>query len=141
MLSLGRVLPMSVPLPVSRDGELTFGADFYVQLYCTSHGIDSTVAFYTVRARQCSGMSEFGLNRYQVAVVNASSIPGRVLLALLADRFGCFNLLIACGLGTAAIVFGLYGIHTLPGILVFSVLSGFFSGGCECMARLAFSPS
>lgn len=33
--------------------------------------------------------------------------------------------------GTAAVLFGMAGIKTVPGTIVFALLYGFFSGGCE----------
>ncbi|ETW76306.1 MFS monocarboxylate transporter [Heterobasidion irregulare TC 32-1] len=84
---------------------------FYVQLFAITHGVDPKIAFYTL------------------AILNASSIPGRVLPNLFVHRYGTYNILLACGLCCGAITFALFGITTVAGIVVFAILSGFFSGG------------
>ncbi|TFY83088.1 hypothetical protein EWM64_g921 [Hericium alpestre] len=85
--------------------------DFYLQLYARTHGIDPTIAFYTQ------------------AIVNASSIPGRIAPHIAIKKFGVWNALIIFGFSSAALIFALFGVHTVAGVLVFSILWGFFSGG------------
>ena len=68
---------------------------------------------------------------HQLAMVNAASIPGRVALNTLTPRFGVFNLVIASGAAYAVVIFGLFGISTTAGVIVFAILYGFCSGACE----------
>ena len=48
-----------------------------------------------------------------------------------ADKFGVLNVLTLVSFGTGAMVFALFGVSTASGVVVFSILYGFFSGGCE----------
>ncbi|KAA1478461.1 MFS general substrate transporter, partial [Dentipellis sp. KUC8613] len=68
---------------------------FYLQLFAILHGINPTFAFYTL------------------AILNGSSIPGRILPNVFANKYGGFNLLIASCVACAALIFGLYGIDAV----------------------------
>ncbi|KAA1479107.1 MFS general substrate transporter [Dentipellis sp. KUC8613] len=83
---------------------------FYLQLFAILHGINPTFAFYTL------------------AILNGSSIPGRILPNIFANKYGGFNLLIASCVACAALIFGLYGIDAVGSTTVFAILYGFFSG-------------
>ncbi|QRV99536.1 transporter MCH4 [Ceratobasidium sp. AG-Ba] len=67
---------------------------FYVQLFAIVHDIDANLAFYSL------------------AILNASSIFGRTIPNLLADKFGISTLLFL----------------SAGALIVFSILYGFFSG-------------
>lgn len=49
---------------------------------------------------------------------------------MLANKLGVFNTLIIAGVSCAAIIFALFGVHAVAGIVVFAIISGFVSGGC-----------
>ncbi|KZT66414.1 MFS general substrate transporter [Daedalea quercina L-15889] len=83
---------------------------FYMQLWVNLHGLSSTLAFYTL------------------AIMNASSIPGRVVLNLLAVRLGMFNVLGPVVLVMGALVFAMFGVTSTGAVVVFAILYGFFSG-------------
>ncbi|KAI0072189.1 MFS general substrate transporter [Panus rudis PR-1116 ss-1] len=84
--------------------------DFYLQLYSILHGVDSTLAFYTL------------------AIMNGASVFGRTLPNLLAQRIGLFNTLIPIAIICGVLIIALLGITSAAGIVVFAVLYGFFSG-------------
>ncbi|KAG8762278.1 hypothetical protein FRC11_010137 [Ceratobasidium sp. 423] len=83
---------------------------FYIQLFAVEHGIDETLAFYSV------------------AILNAASILGRTIPNFIADKVGPFNLLIPCSAISAALIFAMLGIRSPGALIVFSILYGFFSG-------------
>ncbi|VDC07103.1 unnamed protein product [Peniophora sp. CBMAI 1063] len=91
---------------------------FYLQLYAVKHGVDSNIAFYTI------------------AILNAGSIPGRILPNLYARRIGVFNGVIACCFVCSVLLFALFGVTTAAGTIVFSIIYGFFSGAFLSMVTL-----
>lgn len=65
-------------------------------------------------------------------MLNAGSILGRIVPNALADRYGQFNVttpvIFVCG----GLMFAFFGISkSVAAVVVFSVLYGFFSGGCK----------
>lgn len=48
-------------------------------------------------------------------------------------------MMIIISTGTAAVLFGMAGIKTVPGTAVFALLYGFFSGGCKSLGSVRFS--
>ena len=57
-----------------------------------------------------------------------ASIFGRLLPNVLADIIGPFNNYIPACVTAGVLLFGLLGIKTLAGIIVFAILWGFFTG-------------
>jgi len=92
---------------------------FYLQLFTVLHGLPANFAFYTL------------------TIQNAASIPGRTIPNFLADRMGVFNVLIFMTFGTGVLVFALFGVTTVAGVVVFAILYGFFSGAVLSL----FSPA
>ncbi|KAL4808680.1 major facilitator superfamily domain-containing protein [Aspergillus unguis] len=85
---------------------------FYVQSYAIQTGIvDDKLGFYLL------------------SMLNAGSTFGRILPNFLADHTGPLNVLIPAVTVTAILSFVWVGVHTVPGIIVLSVLYGIFSGG------------
>ncbi|KAL0945864.1 hypothetical protein HGRIS_012148 [Hohenbuehelia grisea] len=84
---------------------------FYLQLYAVLHGIDTKLAFYTI------------------TIMNAASLPGRVLPSMLADRFGPLNIMIPMCFVSGILIFAMLGVQTVAATVVFAVLYGIFSGG------------
>ncbi|CUA75712.1 putative transporter MCH4 [Saccharomyces cerevisiae S288c] [Rhizoctonia solani] len=83
---------------------------FYIQLFAVVHGIDETLAFYSL------------------AILNAASIFGRTIPNFIADKLGPFNLLIPCSAISGALIFAMFGIKSSGALIIFSILYGFFSG-------------
>ncbi|CCM00560.1 uncharacterized protein FIBRA_02594 [Fibroporia radiculosa] len=88
---------------------------FYLQLWVNLHGLSPNLAFYTI------------------AILNASSIPGRIILNLLADRFGPLNVLPLVLLTTGSLIFVMFGATNVAGVIIFSILYGFFSGASTAL--------
>ena len=66
--------------------------------------------------------------------INAIGVPGRLIPALLADRyFGAANVFIWIILGAAVSIFCWAGVHTLTGELVWVVVFGFFGAGIQAL--------
>ncbi|KAJ5739415.1 hypothetical protein N7533_012199 [Penicillium manginii] len=72
------------------------------------------------------------LSLYLISIINATSIPGRVLPPYLADKIGHFNVLTICALLTGGsmlvlwLPFNYYPSHV--GIIIFGLVYGFVSG-------------
>ncbi|KAL2841045.1 MFS general substrate transporter [Aspergillus pseudoustus] len=66
---------------------------------------------------------------YSIAIINAASVFGRILSGLLADKLGSVNTILPMSLATAILAFAWLGIHNIAGIIVFTILYGFTSGG------------
>ncbi|KAL3492932.1 major facilitator superfamily domain-containing protein [Aspergillus germanicus] len=85
---------------------------FYVQSYAIETGIvDDNLGFYLL------------------SMLNAGSTFGRILPNFIADHTGPLNMLIPASAITAILSYVWIGVHTVPGIIILSVLYGIFSGG------------
>ncbi|KAL2853150.1 major facilitator superfamily domain-containing protein [Aspergillus pseudodeflectus] len=85
---------------------------FYVQSYAIETGIvDDNLGFYLL------------------SMLNAGSTFGRILPNFIADHTGPLNMLIPASAITAILSYVWIGVHTVPGIIILSVLYGVFSGG------------
>ncbi|EIN08528.1 MFS general substrate transporter [Punctularia strigosozonata HHB-11173 SS5] len=83
---------------------------FYIQLFGLSHGVDSTLSFYSV------------------ALLNGASAFGRLIANWLADRYGPFNVLVPSCLFSGALIIAMLGVTSSAASVVVSLLYGFFSG-------------
>jgi MFS family permease len=63
-----------------------------------------------------------------LAVINAGSLPGRVLPGFFVDYIGAFNVLTPCAFMTSLLLFMWFPIHSPAGLYIFAVLYGFFQG-------------
>ncbi|KAI9730843.1 MAG: hypothetical protein M1834_005561 [Cirrosporium novae-zelandiae] len=68
------------------------------------------------------------LSFYLLVILNAASIVGRILPNYIADKTGPMNILIPCTLISGILSFVWMGIDSTGGLIVFSILYGFFSG-------------
>jgi MFS family permease len=76
-----------------------------------------------------------------LAILNAASIFGRALPGPIADRTGRFNVMILCSTICTASIFGLWyplG-SSVPGLVVFAVTYGFFSGSAYSLTPVCVS--
>ncbi|KAJ0413435.1 major facilitator superfamily domain-containing protein [Aspergillus carlsbadensis] len=85
---------------------------FYVQSYAIETGIVND-----------------NLGFYLLSMLNAGSTFGRILPNFIADHTGPLNMLIPASAITAILSYVWIGVHTVPGIIILSVLYGVFSGG------------
>ncbi|KAJ7626803.1 major facilitator superfamily domain-containing protein, partial [Roridomyces roridus] len=84
---------------------------FYLQLEAVKHGIDEHVAFYTL------------------VILNASGFFGRLLPGFLPNRLGVIDIATLSSAVVAVFILCLLALSkTMVGVLVFSVLCGFFGG-------------
>lgn len=86
----------------------------FVSLMAQNAGFDASLAFYLI------------------SIVNAASIPGRIIPAYLGDKYGHFNVLTLCAMLTGVSILALwlpFNYHpSQAGIIVFAVVFGFVSG-------------
>lgn len=83
---------------------------FYMPTYATTRGMDSTLAGYLL------------------AILNASSTFGRVIPAILADKFGRINTFAIGGLSAGLVIFFMNFATTNAGLIVYAIVVGFASG-------------
>ncbi|KAF2731844.1 MFS general substrate transporter [Polyplosphaeria fusca] len=84
---------------------------FYAQVYAlTQHITNENMAFYLL------------------AVMNASSVFGRIIPNFLADKLGPFNVVIPCTLVTGVLAFCFIEAKSSAGLVVLMAFYGFFSG-------------
>jgi len=83
---------------------------FYLQLFLDLKGMSRTLAFYSL------------------AIINAGSVPGRLIPNILADKYGRFNILTPVTACTGILLWAMFGIQNNAGMIVFALLYGFFSG-------------
>ena len=77
------------------------------------------------------------LGFYLVSVINAASVPGRIIPGWLGKRSGPINMLMPAAFVTGLLSFSWIGIHNAGGIIAFAVLYGFFSGGVVSLPAAA----
>jgi MFS family permease len=83
---------------------------WYIQGFAAKVGIPKANAFWLL------------------AIINAGSLPGRVLPGFYADRVGAFNVMVPCACMTGILLFMWYVITTPTGIYIFAAMYGFFQG-------------
>ena len=99
-----------------------YGPVYYIQPYAISKGITT---------------ASFGF--YLLPILNAASVPGRILPNFLADYVGPLNVLVPCSLMTGILALCWIGVSNLPGTIIFAILYGFFSGGFVSMPPVAIT--
>ncbi|TFY75972.1 hypothetical protein EWM64_g8040 [Hericium alpestre] len=83
---------------------------FYLQLYANVHGISRNLSLYTI------------------PILNASSLFGRTIPSLAADRWGRFNVAIPMTMVSGLLIFAMFGATNVHGLIGFAIVYGFFSG-------------
>ncbi|PCG98252.1 Major facilitator superfamily domain, general substrate transporter [Penicillium occitanis (nom. inval.)] len=76
-----------------------------------------------------TGVVNANLGFYLVSILNAASIFGRITPNLIADYTGPLNVLLPASSFTALMGFCWIAVHSTAGIIILSLLYGFFSGG------------
>ncbi|KIJ42187.1 hypothetical protein M422DRAFT_171278, partial [Sphaerobolus stellatus SS14] len=82
-----------------------------------------------VGKKQKEGKMEQLTQEFQLTIQNGASIFGRTIPNVLADKYGCINVIMVLVFSSSIIVFGLFGIHSVAGVAIFAALYGFFAGG------------
>ncbi|PFH47140.1 hypothetical protein AMATHDRAFT_68353 [Amanita thiersii Skay4041] len=83
---------------------------FFLQLFAITQGIDPKLAFYTL------------------TILNGASILGRIVPALVVNRYGVFNTMTLCLTGCTLLIFCDLGVKNATGIVLFAIAYGFFTG-------------
>lgn len=99
-----------------------YGPVYYLQPYAIEKGITT---------------AQFGF--YLLPILNAASVPGRIVPNYVADYAGPLNILTPCALITGILALCWIGVHDLSGTIVFAVMYGFFSGGFVSMPPVAIT--
>ena len=67
-------------------------------------------------------------------LINGIGIPGRLIPALLADRyFGPFNTLLPCVLFSGVMLFVWIGVHDTTGLFIFTAIYGFWANAVQTL--------
>lgn len=99
-----------------------FNPSYYVQSYALSHG-----------------MSEANGGLYILSILNACTIPGRIIPSMIADRVGGLDtFIVVCGLCSACIFYWI-SVENAAGNISFAVLYGFFSGSVVSLASVVLT--
>jgi len=99
-----------------------FQPTYYIQSYALSHGMQGT-----------------NLAHYLLAILNASSIPGRVMPSFAADKFGVLEtFIIICALSSTSVFYWI-SVTNVAGNISFAVLYGFFSGGVVALGAVVLT--
>jgi predicted MFS family arabinose efflux permease len=82
-----------------------------------------------------------GIAQNILAILNAASIFGRALPGPIADRMGRFNVMIICSAVCTCSIFGLWFTvgSSVPGLVMFAILYGFFSGSAYSLTPVCVS--
>jgi predicted MFS family arabinose efflux permease len=84
--------------------------------------------FYISYFAQASGITDASLSFYLVPILNAGSVFGRTLPNWLSDKTGPFNLIMPGAFMCGILLLCMLSVHTVGGIVVVTLLFGFFSG-------------
>ncbi|KAF5858748.1 hypothetical protein ETB97_003802 [Aspergillus alliaceus] len=79
------------------------------------------------------------LGFYLVAILNAASIPGRIVPGLLNKYLGSLNILLGSAFISATLSFCWIAIHNQGGLISLAVLYGFFSGAFVSLPAVALT--
>ena len=95
---------------------------FYIQSYALVHG-----------------MENLNLANYLLVILNACSIPGRIIPSIAADRVGSLNTyIVISALGSIGIFYWI-SVSNAAGNIAFAVLYGLFSGGVVSLAPVVLT--
>ncbi|KAK3939735.1 major facilitator superfamily domain-containing protein [Diplogelasinospora grovesii] len=84
--------------------------------------------FYTSYLALAAGIADSSMSFYLVPILNAASMFGRTLPNALSDKTGPINLLAPGAIICGILSFAMIGVKSLAGIVVVTLLYGFFSG-------------
>ncbi|TEY24756.1 hypothetical protein BOTCAL_1364g00010 [Botryotinia calthae] len=97
---------------------------FAIGLFFTFMGLYIPFFYVQTYVIQQDIMSE-DLGFYLLAILNAGSFFGRIVLNHIADKIGPLNVCIACGIATSVLGFAWIAIENIGGIIIFSILYGY----------------
>lgn len=95
---------------------------FYLESYALAHGMEGRK-----------------MANYLLVILNAASIPGRIVPSFVADLIGPLDTFLAICALTAATTFYWVSVSNEAGNIAFAVLYGFFSGGVVSLAPVVLT--
>ncbi|GFF96642.1 hypothetical protein CNMCM8927_008464 [Aspergillus lentulus] len=99
-----------------------FNPIFYIEAYAIQkHAMEETLAFYLV------------------SILNAASIPGRIVPGLLGLRFGPLNILLGSAIISGILSLSWIAVSNAGGLIALAVLYGFFSGAFVSLPAVALT--
>ena len=111
---------------------------FSVAMFFVNTGFFCPIFFIQSYAIEALGVAP-NLGFYLVSILNAASVPGRIIPGWVARRSGPVNVLMPAAFATGILSLGWIGIHTQASIIVFAVLYGFFSGSVISLPAAALT--
>ncbi|KXT13483.1 hypothetical protein AC579_8629 [Pseudocercospora musae] len=100
---------------------------FALGCFCAFLGM-YTPFFYVQTFALRTGLASESVALYIVTAMNCGSIPGRIIPAFFAQRFGPLNMIILTTVALAACGLGFMGVGSTASVYVLAVLYGFLSG-------------
>lgn len=85
---------------------------FYVQLFAVLHGISTDLAFYSI------------------TIMNGATIIGRILMGILADKYGALNIVTGGSALLGIVSLTMIKATDQKGLVLFAFFYGILSGGC-----------
>lgn len=106
-------------------------------LFCLFLGMFVPI-FYIPSFAISQGMSS-GLAFYLVSILNAASLPGRILPGILSDKLGRLNTLVVAAASTGIVILCWSQVHSNAAIIVFTAVFGFTSGAIFSAGSVSFA--
>lgn len=112
-------------------------------LYCIAIFFNNLVffnpAYYLQSYALAHGMSSSPVTIYLISILNAATIPGRIVPSVIADRVGSLDTYaVVCAFSSASIFYWT-SVTNAAGNIAFAVLYGFFSGGVLSLAQVVLA--
>lgn len=98
-----------------------------------------TALFYTSYYAQSQGITNESLSFYLVPILNAGSVFGRIIPNWLSDRVGPLNVICPGVIATGIVLLCYLACNTVAGIVICTLLFGFFSGIFVALPPVLFS--
>lgn len=144
LLTLATILINPRPLPTGRgtkpnmDLLKTPGYILTVAGLCMTY-FGLLVPFYFIPQYAIHRGTSVNLAFYMVSILNAASFFGRIVPGILADMYGCYNILTTAVLFSAIIAFCWTAATSTVGIVFFTLAYGFTSGTILSQQTAAFA--
>jgi MFS family permease len=94
--------------------------------------------FYIQSYGQEKGIPADGMAFYLLSIITTGSVFGRIFPNLFANQVGPFNIISLCTVVCGALMFSLVDLTSLAGMVVVSLLYGFFSGAFVSLPPTCF---
>jgi MFS family permease len=94
--------------------------------------------FYIQSYGQEKGIPADGMGFYLLSIITTGSVFGRIFPNLFANQVGPFNIISLCTVVCGALMFSLVNLTSLAGMVVVSLLYGFFSGAFVSLPPTCF---